>query len=54
MDQELLDLATTERLCTAALGRPVQVEGVQRLRGGTKKGVFRITTTTGASVVLYV
>jgi hypothetical protein len=51
---ELLDQTTTDRLCTIALGRSVQVGDVQRLRGGTKKGVFRITTTTGTSVVLYV
>lgn len=54
MTQELLDRPTMERLCTAALGRPVQVGKVRRLRGGTKKGVFRVTTTTGTSVVLYV
>nr|WP_240895232.1 phosphotransferase [Kineococcus siccus] len=41
-------------MCTAALRRPVQVGSVQRLRGGTRKGVFRVTTTTGTSVVLYV
>ena len=54
VDQELLDRSTVERLCTTALGRAVQVENVERLRGGTKKGVFRVTTTTGTSVVLYV
>lgn len=54
MDQELLDRTTIERLCSAAFGRAVQPERVERLRGGTKKGVFRVTTTTGASAVLYV
>jgi aminoglycoside phosphotransferase (APT) family kinase protein len=60
VDQELLDRTTVEHLCTTALGRAVQVGSVQRLRGGTKKGVFRVTTTTGisgttgTSLVLYV
>lgn len=54
MDQELLDRLTIDRLCTIALGRPVRVRSTQRLRGGTKKGVFRVTTTDGVSIVLYV
>jgi len=54
VDQELLDRTTIERLCTAALGRPARVGSVQRRRGGTKKGGFRVTTITGTSVVLCV
>lgn len=54
MNEELLDRTTVERLCTLAQGRAMRVESVQRLRGGTKKGVFRVTPTTGTSVVLYV
>ncbi|MEW1956673.1 phosphotransferase [Kineococcus sp. NPDC059986] len=50
----LLDHATAERLCSTALGQPVQVDHLRRLRGGTKKGVFRVGTTDGRSVVLYV
>ncbi|GAB3460854.1 phosphotransferase [Kineococcus endophyticus] len=49
-----LDPGTVERLCREALGRPVRVHDVHRLRGGTKKGVFRVTTSGGPPVVLYV
>ncbi|TDC37483.1 aminoglycoside phosphotransferase family protein [Micromonospora sp. 15K316] len=40
-------------LVRAALGRSVAVSEVERLRGGSKKGVFRLRLTDGASVVLY-
>lgn len=53
MDHGPLTRGTIERLCSTALGRATRVVGVQRLRGGTKKGVFRVTTTAGDSVVLY-
>ncbi len=45
---------TVDRLCRQALGRPVQVVDVHRLRGGTKKGVLRVETSGGPPVVLYV
>ncbi|WP_307851321.1 phosphotransferase [Nocardiopsis sp. MG754419] len=38
---------------TAALGSGTVFTRVRRLRGGTKKGVFRLTSPCGASVVAY-
>jgi hypothetical protein len=51
---ELAAPSAVRSLVAAALGPSVDVLGVERLRGGSKKGVFRLRLTGGASVVLYV
>ncbi|MBB5813605.1 phosphotransferase family protein [Streptomyces collinus] len=41
-------------LARAALGRSRALTGVERLRGGTKKGVYRLTLDDGSTAVAYV
>ncbi|MFJ7292125.1 phosphotransferase family protein [Streptomyces collinus] len=41
-------------LARAALGRARALTGVERLRGGTKKGVYRLTLDDGSTAVAYV
>jgi hypothetical protein len=45
------DLAT---VVTAGLGRGWQLDSVQRLRGGSKKGVYRLGLSSGDSVIAYI
>jgi hypothetical protein len=45
------DLAT---VVTAGLGRGRRLDSVQRLRGGSKKGVYRLGLSTGSSVIAYI
>jgi Phosphotransferase enzyme family len=52
--EELLEARAVRGLVTAALGSSADVLGVERLRGGSKKGVFRLLLTADVSVVLYV
>ncbi|MFD5949622.1 phosphotransferase [Streptomyces collinus] len=41
-------------LARATLGRARALTGVERLRGGTKKGVYRLTLDDGSTAVAYV
>ncbi|WP_406105514.1 phosphotransferase [Micromonospora globbae] len=50
----MLTSTAVRRLVTAACGPTVTVRAVERLRGGSKKGVVRVRLTGDASVVLYV
>ncbi|WP_026119121.1 phosphotransferase family protein [Nocardiopsis ganjiahuensis] len=47
-------LAPLQDLARQAFGSRVSVVGVERLRGGTKKGVYRLELDQGSSVVAYV
>jgi Phosphotransferase enzyme family len=53
MPGELLEPTALRRLVTAALGTPADIRHVERLPGGSKKGVYRLRLAQG-SVVLYV
>ncbi|MGK5742177.1 phosphotransferase [Micromonospora sp. URMC 103] len=53
MADEVVSTAAVRRLVTAAMGPSVDVSGLERLAGGSKKGVFRLRLSDGASVVLY-
>ncbi|HEX5494342.1 MAG TPA: phosphotransferase [Mycobacteriales bacterium] len=51
------EFVTAERLTAvvrAAFGPGRRLELLQRLRGGSKKGVYRLTFTDGSTAVLYV
>lgn len=52
--EEVLETSAVRSLVAAALGSSADVLGVERLRGGSKKGVFRVLLTGNASAVLYV
>lgn len=42
-----------QALVRRALGAHADLQDVQRLRGGTKKGVYRLTLVDGSSVIVY-
>ncbi|RKN56252.1 aminoglycoside phosphotransferase family protein [Micromonospora costi] len=48
-----MTVAAVRGLVAAAAGSAVGVSAVERLRGGSKKGVFRLRLTDGTSLVLY-
>ncbi|MEJ3656847.1 phosphotransferase [Actinomycetes bacterium KLBMP 9759] len=48
------DLDVVAGVVQAAMGSPRRAVAVERLRGGTKKGVHRITLDDGSSAILYV
>ncbi len=49
-----LTTADLAPLARAALGRSRALTGVERLRGGTKKGVYRLTLDDDSTAVAYV
>ncbi|MEU0218260.1 aminoglycoside phosphotransferase family protein, partial [Streptomyces sp. NPDC006265] len=49
-----LTTAELAPLARAALGRARVLTGVERLRGGTKKGVYRLTLDDDSTAVAYV
>ncbi|WP_460758103.1 phosphotransferase family protein [Nocardiopsis oceani] len=52
--REFAQIRPLESLARRALGPHVRVRGVERLRGGTKKGVYRLHLNEGPAVVAYV
>jgi hypothetical protein len=54
MAGRLLEASAVRSLVAAALGSSADVLRVERLRGGSKKGVFRLMLTGDESVVLYI
>lgn len=54
MLSELFETDALQRLVDGALGPGFRIRGVTRLRGGTKKGVFRVSFDAGRSIILYV
>lgn len=50
----LVDPHSLHALAREVLGPRTEVVGVERLRAGTKKGVYRLVSATGAGVLVYV
>ncbi|WP_017580354.1 phosphotransferase family protein [Nocardiopsis valliformis] len=52
--REFAQILPLQDLVGRALQREVTVSGLERLRGGTKKGVYRLELEEGSSVIAYV